>query len=138
MTTGKAEENPFKDPLASRYGDLGELMASLTDDEMLEYILNLNWSRERQKTATTHGLTASWSAPANGNWTAGASTLTAGGSLALQKSTATTPTTTKHENRQSSSAGVQPQRTPIQPRVLQAGGPWLGPRALLLVQASRS
>jgi len=49
MTTGRAEENPFKDPLAGRYGDLGELMASLTDDEMLEYILNLNWSRERQK-----------------------------------------------------------------------------------------
>jgi hypothetical protein len=25
---------------------MDELMASLTDDEMLEYIRNLNWSRE--------------------------------------------------------------------------------------------
>ena len=52
MTTGRAEENPFKDPLAGRYGDgkdMGELMATLTDDEMFDYILNLNWSRERQK-----------------------------------------------------------------------------------------
>ena len=52
MTAGRAEENPFKDPLAGRYGDgknMGELMATLTDDEMIEYILNLNWSRERQK-----------------------------------------------------------------------------------------
>ena len=52
MTAGRAEENPFKDPLAGRYGDgknMSELMATLTDDEMLEYILNLNWWRERQK-----------------------------------------------------------------------------------------
>ena len=48
MTTGSAEKNPFKDPLAGRSGDMGELMASLTDDETLEYIRNLNWSREKQ------------------------------------------------------------------------------------------
>jgi hypothetical protein len=36
MTTGSAETNPFKDPLAGLYGDVSELMASLTDDEMLE------------------------------------------------------------------------------------------------------
>lgn len=54
MTAGRAEENPFKDPLAGRYGDMGELMASLTDDEMLEYIRNLNWSRDRQKKGYRH------------------------------------------------------------------------------------
>jgi hypothetical protein len=52
MTTGSAGKNPFKDPLAGRYGDgkdMVGLMASLTDDEMFDYIRNLNWSRERQK-----------------------------------------------------------------------------------------
>lgn len=49
MTTGSAQENPFGNPLAGRYGDVGELMASLNDDEMLEYIRDLNWSLEKQK-----------------------------------------------------------------------------------------
>ena len=48
MTTGSAGENPFKDPLAGRSGNMNELMARLTDDEMLDYIRNLSWSREKQ------------------------------------------------------------------------------------------
>jgi hypothetical protein len=54
MTNGSAAENPFTDPLAGRSGDMGELMASLTDEEMLEYIRNLNWSRERMKNGYSH------------------------------------------------------------------------------------
>ena len=46
MTMGGTGKNPFKDPLGERSGNMDELMASLTDDEMLEYIRNLNWSRE--------------------------------------------------------------------------------------------
>ena len=48
MTMGGTGKNPFKDPLGGRSGNMDELMASLTDDEMLEYIRNLNWSREKQ------------------------------------------------------------------------------------------
>jgi hypothetical protein len=57
MTTGRPEENPFKDPLAGRYGDgkdMRELMTSLTDDEILDYIRNLNWSREKEKNNYSH------------------------------------------------------------------------------------
>jgi hypothetical protein len=53
MTTG-AGKSPFKNPLAGRYGNVSELMASLTDDEMLEYIRSLNWSRARQKNSYGH------------------------------------------------------------------------------------
>ena len=79
---------------------------------VLRWVRSNGWCRLHP-----HCLTASRSAPANGSWTAGASTLTAGGSLVLQKSTATTPTTTKQENRQSSSAGVQRHQASLQPRV---------------------
>ena len=49
MTTDSEEENPFKNPLAGRSGNVGELMASLTDDEMLDYVRYLNWSWKKQK-----------------------------------------------------------------------------------------
>jgi hypothetical protein len=41
----------------------------------------------------------------------------------LQKSTATTPSPAKHENRKSRRVGVQREQTPAEPRVLQAGDP---------------
>jgi hypothetical protein len=43
MTTGNAEKNPSKDPLADRSSDMDELMTSLTGGEMPGYIRKLDF-----------------------------------------------------------------------------------------------
>ena len=46
MTTGGAGRPPFTDPLAGLSGDLDELRASLTADEVLELCRYWNWRWE--------------------------------------------------------------------------------------------
>ena len=46
MTAGGEGKNPFNDPLYGLYGDLDELMASLSDDEILELCRYWNWWRQ--------------------------------------------------------------------------------------------